>query len=74
MEKLNILAHFSVDQKRQRRAWIFERKFTKDRALANPNATATGGGGKTTPEEDTAIAEVEVTILSPNHAHDESAA
>ncbi len=40
MEKLTILAHFTTDPKRQRWAWMFERKFNKERAMPNQGNTA----------------------------------
>lgn len=65
-EKLGLLAKLAIDPKRQRWARVFERKFTKERAIPGP--WTKHAGEDEAKEEDTAINEVEVTIMVPEHA------
>lgn len=60
IEKLNILAHFAKDKQRQRRAWIYERKFSNQRGLSSR-----GEEENKTALEDTQVTEVEVIIKRP---------
>lgn len=61
MEKLTILAHLSIDAKRQRWAWLLERKFRTEWAIPGPWTKHVDDDK----EDDTAINEVEVTIVVP---------
>lgn len=60
LEKLGLLAKLSIDPKRQRWAWVYERKFTKERALNSPRFNQ--GLDEGSNAEDNAVTEVEVTI------------
>ena len=62
-EKLALLANLAIQDKRQKWAWIFERKFTRQWALSSKLQEIETKSTNKEDLEDAIVSEVEITIV-----------